>query len=948
MWYAAAAQTNGAVYLLAFTCAGMALISWLHAGANLRDIDIQTADVVLNLRAGCYRVPFRLVARSARAACGIEITAAKARASVFIGQLQPCTPFHSELAIPVSGFDPTAPVTLLVRSLYPLGFFTAELRIPAMQKNRIPPLPQGGLPLPSPLQSTHCPSTISHGAGSRGMGGNDDFAGVRAWQPGDSPRHIDWKAVARERPMMTKQWTGAQDSVVMLEWNAIPLTDEEKARQMAKWVHDCEALGTRYSVVLPEKTIPAGIGPAHLHRCLQSLAELTSAEVKAGKKDRARIPFMHETAAQASVAPVWILGAALTLTLPPMIGEVSMVSMAVFLVAVMIRIWSAGRICSVPARMAFVIGGGVMAWLAESEHRSMEAATALLLVFIGCKFIESRSPRDFQVSALLGWFLCMCGLSLEQSLGWSLYTTAVFLFITAALVRLRRDRPGMKPPTRVAFTLVAQALPIIVLLFLLFPRGTEDFVAHFVRRSMGRSGLTANLEPGGIAKVALSDAVAFRVEFPDDAKIALRDRYWRCLVLWDCDGLAWRRGFGGGRSTPPTGDSKLVRQTITVEPHGDLWLPALDRPVGIGNGSVGATMGDDHTVFAGEPVDNARRFAVTSSTSPLRSDLSASDRRRALKTPTNISARVENLAASFRKSPHTTDREVVTAALEYMRAQGFKYTLDPGAYGEGGLEEFLLTRRLGFCEHFSAAFATLMRLAGVPSRLVVGYLGGEDTERGYWRVRQCDAHAWSEVWLKETGWTRVDPTAELAPERLTSDLETYLAGGLDSPLARQRQTWWWRAWTESRLLWDRLDYQWYNRVVSADRDAQMDTLLYLGLTKVRWSVLLGTLAGGTALVATLVFLWLRRTSRHPDATARLWLSVCKHFARAGLARQPGEGASTFAARAAEAFPLAATSLRQISECYNDLRYGTSRRSVSELKQLIKQLPRLLKRDGLTR
>jgi len=943
MWYAAAAQANGTVYLLAFACAGMALVSWFHAKANLRDFEIQPGALVLNQRAGCYRLPFRLVAKSRRAASGIEITAMHAKASVFIGQMQPATPFHSEILIPALGFDPAAPVTLLVRSLYPLGFFTAELRLPVVQSRKATPFPRGDLPLPASMKSPANASAHSQGNGSRGITGNDDFAGVRAWQAGDSPRHIDWKAVARERPMMTKQWTGDQDSIVILEWNAIDLPDEDKVGQMARWVHDCEAQGMRYGVELPGQTIPAGAGPLHMHRCLDALAGMMTGTMTAHKtKRRARIPFMHETTARIPTAPVRILAVALALTLPPMVGEVSILAMALFLMALVMRNWREGRFCTWPVRLAFVVIGGALVFLTEQEYRSMEAATAMLLVFIGGKFIESRTPRDFQVVGLLGWFLCMCGLSLEQSLGWSLCTTAVFLFLSTAIVRLRREDAGIKRPARVAFALMAQALPVMVLMFLFFPRGTEDLVARLVRRNLGTSGLSANLEPGSIARVALSDALAFRVEIAD-GKIAAQDRYWRCMVLWNCNGLAWSRGYGGaGRSTSPQVGSKQVRQIISIEPHRDLWLPALDRPIGMEKGAGGARIGDDDTVYSLDPVDNAKRYSVVSSTAPLRSDLIEADRTRALRTPPGISPSVEDLAKSFRTSGGAEDRNVVNAALDYMRAQEFKYTLVPGVYDGNGLEDFLLNRRLGFCEHFSAAFATLMRLAGVPSRVVIGYLGGEDTGRGYLRVRQCDAHAWTEVWLNDAGWTRVDPTAELAPDRLTSDLETYLAGGRESSLAMRRQTWWWKAWTESRLLWDRVDYEWYNRVVSADRDAQMDTLLSLGLTNVRWSVLLGALGGAIAVVGLFISLWLRRSARHPDAAVRLWLSVCLRFAKAGLSRLPGEGASAFAERAATAFPAAATSVRHISRLYNELRYGTAQHNLADLKQSVRKLPPLLK------
>lgn len=945
MWYAAAAQSNGAVYLLAFACAGMALVSWLHARANLRDIDVQAGAIVLNQRAGCYRLPFRLMTKSKRGARGIEVAAAKAHASVFIGWLEPGVPFRSELMMPAAVFNPAAPATLLIRSLYPLGFFTAELRLPLAQSKKVPLFPQGALSLPAPVKAA---ASAAHGspsaAGARGVCGNDDFAGVRAWQPGDSPRHIDWKAAARERPLMTKQWSGSEDALVTLDWNSVTLDDDaDKARQFAKWVHECEAQGTRYTLLLPDRTIPAGIGPRHLASCLEALgAMLPGDPARAVRGRRGRIPFSHETSASTLPESLWITCAPLALTLPPMFGEVSFAGMFVLLAGILIRLrvmWMHPPV----ARLGFVVIGAGLVWFTESEHRSMEAATALLLVFIAGKVIESRSPRDFQVLGLLGWFLCMCGLSLEQSLLWSLYTAGVVLLIAAAQVRQRSGAGRLPASVRTAFTLMVQAAPLTVLMFLFFPRGNEDFVARIARRNAGQSGLSASLDPGSVARVALSERVAFRARITSGQSLAPRERYWRCLVLWECNGLAWRRGSGERRISQPREGTGLVRQTIAIEPHGRYWLPALDRPVDVESNASGATMGDDDTATSTDTVDNARRYTVLSATGPVRTILTGSQRARALSVPAHTGASVRALAASFRKTTDATDKDVVRFALDHLRAQGFKYTLDPGSYEPDALEDFLLRRRLGFCEHFSAAFATLMRLAGVPSRVVVGYLGGEFSERGgYWIVRQCDAHAWTEVWLEETGWTRIDPTAELNPDRLTADLETSLAAA-DGLVNGSRRTWWWRAWTEARLLWDRLDYEWYNRVVSADEEAQMDALASLGLSRVRWSLLLAALAGCVVLTSLAVFLWLKRAARHPDPAARLWLEFSNRLAHAGLPRLTGEGATAFTARAANAFPDAAAHLLHAGECYNQVRYGAGQCTLDELRLALAKIPKLMKR-----
>src|SRR3546814_5956627 len=85
--------------------------------------------------------------------------------------------------------------------------------------------------------------------------------------------------------------------------------------------------------------------------------------------------------------------------------------------------------------------------------------------------------------------------------------------------------------------------------------------------------------------------------------------------------------------------------------------------------------------------------------------------------------------------------------------------------------------RSGCCEHYSAAFVVLMRAAGIPARVVTGYVGGYRNPLGdYWLVRRSDAHAWAEVWLDGRGWVRVDPTAAVAPERIYDTLDDRRAG----------------------------------------------------------------------------------------------------------------------------------------------------------------------------
>lgn len=949
MWYAGAAQSNGAVYILAFTLTAMAGLSYFHARTNLRHLRIQPGEARVHPRTGRGVLPFTLIATGAKVSRGIEIAAEGASAPVFVDRLESDRPFHSELQFQALRLEPATPVMLVARSLYPLGFFTAEIRVPVFARQKAHPIPAGDLPLPAPEKTPVKSSQSAAGKIGSQIRGGDDFAGVRAWQPGDSPRHVDWKAVARDRPLLTKQWAGDESAHVILNWDRLSLTADARGRQMAKWIQQCEAGGIRYGMRLPGKRIAPGIGPAHSRRCLDALADLTPARTESSGSTKQRsIPFLHELTPPPSGIPMMLLALALALTLPPLVGEVSLMAMALLLAALSYRITPLFKGVSHAVRTLFVVLGTALVIATETELRSMESATAVLLVFLGGKVLESRAPRDFQVLAVLGWFLCMCGLSFEQSLFWSLYTFAVFLFIAAIVVRFRQGSRGLTKSARTVFGMAVQALPFVAVLFLFLPRGAEDWVARLARRQSGQSGLSSQLRPGSIARIALSNELAFRVQLPDGRQPDFRDRYWRCLVLWDCRGFEWNQGAALAEGRPAPGKTgRTFRQIITLEPHGGVWLPGLDRPAYMLGVRGGVAADADDTFRAGELLDSVMRYEVVSRTNPSPSPISQLQRAIALTAPSNISGEVENLARSFRRSETDSDSAVVKAALDYFRTQGFKYTLEPGTYGAEGLADFLFRRRSGFCEHFATAFATLMRLADVPARVVVGYLGGEYSDRGdYWIVRQCDAHAWTEVWLKETGWTRFDPTAALVPERLTTDLETFLAGGLGSDFALRRGTLWWQMWSEARLFWDGLNYQWYNQIVTADKEAQRLTLESLGLDGLRWPALVISLLACIGLMAAAVIIWLRRPAAHPEPAVREWQKLCRRLARSGMVRQPGEGAGTFAQRVAADFPAAAPAILSISAIYNELRFGPQgSRRLKELRAAIRQFTPLLKHGG---
>ncbi len=279
--------------------------------------------------------------------------------------------------------------------------------------------------------------------------------------------------------------------------------------------------------------------------------------------------------------------------------------------------------------------------------------------------------------------------------------------------------------------------------------------------------------------------------------------------------------------------------------------------------------------------------------------------------------------------------------------------MKPGAYDDSrALDEFLFERRQGWCEHYAAAFATLMRIAGIPSRIVIGYHGGEFNSLGkYVIVRQADAHAWCEVWLKDVGWLRVDPTDMIAPDRITSTLSSYLEARRPSrriASAAQRSlaaTGWREIQHEMQLAWDSVNYQWDLRVLNFDEEAQRSFLFSLGLGTTTWTEIFVWILVVVALFVALLGLWLRRPRGAVDKIGRGYARFCSALARAGLARQPWEGPQTFGTRAAEHFPEQAAHIARVSDLYIKLRYGAGAANPQPFLEAVRRLPRFTATKG---
>jgi transglutaminase-like putative cysteine protease len=625
------------------------------------------------------------------------------------------------------------------------------------------------------------------------------------------------------------------------------------------------------------------------------------------------------------------MAAALLFTLPPFFDSLAIWVPCFFLLSLALKFWMEPRgyrLRSVVLKLLLVATALATAYGSYGSFRGAEAGISLLVVLMSLKMLEAHTAREFRVMVLIGWMLCACGFFLSQDFGTALCILIAFALLLVALVQLHRGAsPGaLWPPVRTTCKLLAQAFPILVLFFLLFPRINAGLRLELRPVRSADTGFSDRLSPGSIAALANSSEIAFRAEFLGTGTPPSGPLYWRGIVMWHCNGMEWRAPYAP-RSKSPAGtparaaSRKEIKQRITLAPHGARWMFALDHPIKTPPGSLLAR-GD--YLWSVQPIRKSRRYDVVSSQSKD-NEITPVERAEALELPPSISPAVRGLARSW-VAQNSDPRAVINSALQFFRTQGFTYSLLPGEYDN--LEEFLFRRRVGFCGHYAASFATLMRLAGIPARVVVGYLGGEYNDLGhFFLVRQADTHAWCEVWLPENGWTRVDPTSAVAPGRASLDLASFLETRIASgQIGARRNTLMARLlrsgiFINVRFIWETLSYQWDTRLLAFDADVQDVLLTSMGIANGPVVLVMEILLVATALLAIYFAFMQFRTRSRVDPVKALYESFCRKTARLGVRRGPSEGPLDFARRAGHSLPNESTRIRQIADTYILLRYA---------------------------
>ncbi|HEY8607396.1 MAG TPA: DUF3488 and transglutaminase-like domain-containing protein [Noviherbaspirillum sp.] len=577
-----------------------------------------------------------------------------------------------------------------------------------------------------------------------------------------------------------------------------------------------------------------------------------------------------------------------------------------------------------------------------------DAGVAMLTLLLTFKLLEMHAKRDLFVALFLSLFLILAGFFYSQSIGSALLTVAAVVLILTTLVSFQYT--GAVPPfrkrLRLGATILGLAAPLTLVLFLLFPRVQGPLWGLPADAHSGRTGMSDTMSPGNISRLAQSDEIAFRVRF-EQKPPAQRQLYWRGIVLGAFDGRTWREMPASSRdpelSVRPNG--KPLRYQVTLEPHNRHWLFLLETPAALP--SVSSRVTHDLQLLSLAPVRERLRYDAASYTDArVQDDVDPRQLRRWLQLPGGANPRALAFAAELR-GRHPQPEMQVANVLRYFRAEKFQYTLEPPPLGRHVIDEFLFDTRAGFCEHYSGSFVFLMRALGVPARVVTGYQGGEiNPADGFMTVRQSDAHAWAEVWLEQSGWVRVDPTAAVAPDRVQRNLSSVIPrqafGGLitldpdRNPFAAQ--------WLRLRHQWEAIGNGWNQWVLNYTPERQLDLVRALGFSNVDWRTLLALMMvlGSAAVAAVVLPLLLRQKKRDPLEI--IYVRFCALMARRGIPRAPYEGPRAYAARLAAADsplpPEKRAALARFLEVYEAMRYGAAATSGSPVPHL-SQLKSLL-------
>lgn len=589
------------------------------------------------------------------------------------------------------------------------------------------------------------------------------------------------------------------------------------------------------------------------------------------------------------------------------------------------------------ARVVMMFAGVLGVYGSYGSLAGREVGIALLVLLAGFKIFESNTKRDFYISTYLGYFLIITNFFYTQTIPTATYMVFVIIIMTAGLIGFNDTEKQLSLYARYKFagSLLIQSLPLLLVLFVLFPRINGPLWGLPKDAYTSVTGISDEMTPGTISQLVQSNEVAFRVSFEDEIP-KQSQLYWRGPVLWKTDGRKWKPGNNGGDERPEQIEfiGEPIRYDVTIEPSNKKWLFGLEMVSQLPDQTYQTT---DYQLKTLQPIRTRKAYSLSSYTSYQINKDETKDLERGLYLPRIPHPKTRQFASELRDK-YKEPELIIDATLDWLKQQGFVYTLTPELISGDTVDEFLFNSKEGFCEHYAAAFTVLMRAAGIPARIVAGYQGGEVNPIGnYMIVRQRDAHAWTEVWLEGQGWIRIDPTSIISPIRVNEGINNAMPEALiDIPLGIENSETALRIWQRLRNTGDMINYQWTQWVLGYGPEKQKQFIKHLDIEAFNWVKLTFYLiiAIGIIVAAISAYIFLK-SPRSSEPAKKYYDIFCKKMAKIGLKRMAHEGPVDFAERILINRKDLKTEIQNITDLYILIRYCSNQQKLIQLKAAIK-------------
>ncbi len=447
----------------------------------------------------------------------------------------------------------------------------------------------------------------------------------------------------------------------------------------------------------------------------------------------------------------------------------------------------------------------VIAFMRFTMDDPVKPVVETLLILLAIKFLEKKFIRDYMQIYLISVLLLAGSALLSLNIGFAVYLLIMMFLLSIAIVSLTyysEDKDLILKADTIKSLILkstiipAMAIPITVILFIILPR-TSYPLLNFLNRETAVTGFTDSVRLGGISDIQIDETIIMRIKIKE---IAPEKLYWRGIVLDFFDGISWRNSGSEISSITETLDIKgqKIGYTVYLEPSYNKYLFFLDKPHI--RYPIKLTAFDDLTYTLRENLNRRIRYDAESVISEVLPERDIS-KDKYLQLP---KIRFENIMAKVKEITENKDEQSsAEAILKFLKYGDYKYSVKNLPITTKPLEDFLFNYKYGNCEYFASAMTLMLRMRGIPARIVGGYKGGYYNAMGkYYAIPQKNAHVWVEAYFEKKGWFRFDPTPSVA-----ADYSPLLTG-----------------FSKLRIILDTINFHWNAFILNYDFRKQMSLL----------------------------------------------------------------------------------------------------------------------------